>query len=145
MLGSEKDKVSAGVNPADNAALEKKAVRPGFPRPLLRQVESGLPTRRAARADLPTAWGGELNLGCARFGFRRLRRGGNVLVDPGFDRILAAWKADQPVDQLAVTEQAQGRDAHHPVADRDVLVDVHVQLADDHLTGVLARKLLHQG
>jgi hypothetical protein len=30
-LGSEKDKVSAGVNPADNARLEKSRAAGGFP------------------------------------------------------------------------------------------------------------------
>ena len=42
----------------------------------------------------------------------------------------AAGVADHPVDELPIAEQAERRDAHHAVADGDLLVDVDVQLAD---------------
>src|SRR5437660_6740361 len=69
--------------------------------------------------------------------------GGYVLLYPGLDRRLPAGESDHPVDELALPEHAQGGDAHHAVADGDFLADVNVQLAEYHLAGVLAGKLLH--
>src|SRR5438270_374106 len=62
-------------------------------------------------------------LGCRRRDFR-------ALLDPRADRTCGAGITHKPVDQLAVPEQAQGRDAHHAVADGDLLVVVDVELAE---------------
>src|SRR5258708_15931652 len=86
----------------------------------------------------------EKRLACGCFLGRVDRgRGAGVLLDPGLDRGRPAGVADQAVDQLPAPEETEGGDAHHAVFDCDVLVDVHVQLADRHLAGVLASHLLH--
>src|SRR5439155_1362793 len=61
-----------------------------------------------------------------------------ALLDPGADRGRCAGVSDQAVHHLAVPEKSERGDAHHAVADGDLLVGINVQLADLDLAGKLA-------